>query len=70
MKVRMFNGIVEAEGTEAEMACFTLMILDVLKRLKEDEDKASAAKEAGIIAEMLKTPIEELIKREQEGDGK
>ena len=67
MKVVMFNGLVEAYGTEAEVACFTMMVLDVLKRLKQDEDRESAEREAGIIAEMLKTPIEELMKREQDG---
>ena len=38
MKVVMFNGLVEAYGTETETACFVMMILDVLKRIKEDDD--------------------------------
>lgn len=68
MKVRMFNGFVEAEGSEAEMACYTMMILEVMKHLKEDEDRGMAAKEASVIAELMRMPLEELFKREQDGD--
>ena len=68
MKVRMFNGVVEAEGSEAEMACYTMMILEVMKHLKEDEDRGMAAKEASVIAELMRMPLEELFKREQDGD--
>ena len=68
MKVRMFNGVVEAEGSEAELACYTMMILEVMKHLKEDEDRGMAAKEASVIAELMRMPLEELFKREQDGD--
>ena len=68
MKVQMFNGFVEAEGSEAEMACYTMMILEVMKHLKEYEDRGMAAKEASVIAELMRMPLEELFKREQDGD--
>ena len=68
MKVRMFNGFVEAEGSEAEMACYTMMLLEAMKHIKEYEDRVMAAKEASVIAELMRMPLEELFKREQDGD--
>ena len=69
MKVRMF-GMVEAEGTELEMAAYTMMVLDCMKAMKEHEDMKTAEKEASVMEELLRIPIEELLKREQDGGEK
>ena len=69
MKVRMF-GMVEAEGTEAEMAAYTMMMLECMKAAKEHEDMKAAEKEVSIMEELMRTPLDELLKREQDGGEK
>lgn len=67
MKIRMLNAFIEAEGSEPELAYYTMLILECLKHSKEREDKANAEKEIRAMEELMKIPIEELLKREQDG---
>ena len=67
MTLKLFSGLVEAFGSESELACYTMMVIEILKNEKEREDRTAAEKEISVMQEMLSIPFEELIRRERDG---
>lgn len=74
MKLTVLDVFV-AEGTEAECAAYTGMLLTVLKKIKEAEDQKAAEKELAAFERLMMKPLRDLMADEMsepkdgEGDG-
>lgn len=65
MKLSIFDLII-AEGEEAELAMYTLVLLDMMKKFYEHEKEEMTKKELGLHELFSKMTLEQLMKREQE----
>ena len=65
MKLKVFDAFV-AEGEEAELATYTIMLLDLLKHMKEREDKLDAAREVSAFEKFLNMSFAEMMNLEQD----
>ena len=59
-------GCVVAEGTEAELAIYTAVLLDVIRQMQNHMSEEKARKEASALARALGLSFEEMMKTETE----
>lgn len=66
MTVKLANGLIIAEGEETELAIYTALTLDMLRRVAEMSDEDKAKKEAEILAKFMNMSFAEMMKKENE----
>ena len=59
-----------AEGTEAECALYTSLVLDMLKQINDERKRKEAQEEIEAFRRLCMTPLAELINQETEGAAK
>ena len=59
-----------AEGTEAECALYTSLVLDMLKQINDERKRKEAQKDIEAFRKLFETPYEELVRHETEGAAK
>ena len=60
--------IIVAEGNELELATYTMLLLDMIRRMQERENRKEAEVKANEIAEALSMSFAEIMKQEMKAD--
>lgn len=64
MQLTLANGFITIEGDERELALYTAILMDVLKRVADRENKEKAKAEADLFAKLANMNFADLMKNE------